>query len=84
MAGVVSVGLSVLVGFLVSIKPANLGYDIRDSALAGIQDTSAVFDFLKRVTLGLLYFLVIAVITGWVSGYLQGYPYFVFISDWPV
>jgi len=84
VAGVVSVGLAVLIGFLVSIKPANLGYDIRDSALAGIQGRSGFVDFSKRVMLGLSCFLVVAVITGWLSGYLQGYPYFVFISDWPV
>jgi len=84
VAGVASVGLAFLVGFLVSMKPANLGYDIRDSALAVIQDAPNSAGFLKRVTLGLLYFLVVAVISGWLSGYLQGYPYFIFISAWPV
>jgi len=84
IAGVVSVGLAVLIGFLVSIKPANLGYDIRDSALAGIQTASTVADFSKRVVSGLLYFAVVAVATGWLSGYLQGYPYFLFIKAWPI
>ncbi|ORU92892.1 MAG: hypothetical protein A6F70_04140 [Cycloclasticus sp. symbiont of Bathymodiolus heckerae] len=83
LAGVASVGLAVLIGFLVSIKPANLGYDVRDSALAGIQETSGP-GFVKRVFVGLLSFTVVAVVTGWLSGYLQEYPYFVFVSAWSV
>jgi len=84
IAGGVSVGLAILLGFLVSIRPVNLGYDVRDSALAGIQDVSVFADFSKRVMLGLLCFLMVAVATGWLSSYLQGYPYFVYISTWPV
>ncbi|PCH83445.1 MAG: hypothetical protein COB26_02195 [Piscirickettsiaceae bacterium] len=83
IAGALSVGLAVLVGFLMSIKTNNSGYDIRDSALAGLQQEAFLFGFVKRVTMGLVGFTVVAILTGWLSGYLQGYPYFLLIGKWP-
>jgi hypothetical protein len=84
IAGVVSVGLAVLIGFLLSVKPSSTGYHMQDSALASIQETAFVADFVKRVFVGLSGFAATAVATGWLSGYLQGYPYFVLVSDWPL
>lgn len=77
LAGAGSVGLAVLIGFLLSIKPTNAGYDMRGSALAVTRQAPTMPAFIKRVSTGLLGFLVIAIATGWLSGYLQGYPYFV-------
>jgi len=76
IAGAVSVGLAVLIGFLLSIKQLNSGYDMRDSALAGMHKKMGPFYMVKKFIVGLIGFTVTAVITGWVSGYLQGYPYF--------
>jgi len=76
IAGAVSVGLAVLMGFLLSIKQSNSGYDMRGSALAGMKQRMGLFGFVKKITMGLVGFTATAVVTGWVSGYLQGYPYF--------
>lgn len=73
-AGVVSVGLAVLMGFLLAIRPLKSGYDMRGSALAGRQQTSAILGFIKRVSMGLTAFAVTAVITAWLSAYAQDYP----------
>ncbi|PCI17054.1 MAG: hypothetical protein COB62_07680 [Piscirickettsiaceae bacterium] len=83
VAGGLSVGLAVLVGFLLSVKSVNSGYDMRDSALAGMRHEAQSLAFIKRVLVGLLGFAIIAVITGWLSGYLQGYPYFVLLHEQP-
>ena len=80
MAGILSCGLAVLVGFLLAIKPIKSGYDIRGSALVGFQQASTAPEFTKRVLVGLLGFTVVAAITGWISGYIQGYPYFFVVS----
>lgn len=77
VAGGVSVGSAILTGFLLSIKQSNSRYDMRGSALAGIQKKMGAFGFVKKVIVGLIGFAVTAVITGWLSGYLQGYPYFI-------
>jgi len=84
IAGGASVGLAVLVGFLLSIRESHSGYDMRDSALAGTQQTGSALGFVKRITVGLLGFTVVAVGTGWLSGFMQGYPYFVLLSEWPL
>jgi len=84
LAGIVSCGLAFLVGFLLAMKPMKTGYDIRDSALAGGQRRSVSPEVLKRIVTGLFGFVVVAVITGWLSGYLQGYPYFILVSNWPI
>ena len=80
-AGVVSVGLAVLMGFLLAIRQLKSGYDMRGSALAGWQQTSAALDFTKRVSIGLTAFAITAVATAWLSAYVQGYPYFV-LNKW--
>ncbi|HIF18199.1 MAG TPA: hypothetical protein EYG50_10745 [Cycloclasticus sp.] len=84
IAGTGSVGLAVLIGFLLSVKPSGSGYDVRDSALAGIQQKASASDFIQRAVIGLLGFTIAAVITAWLSGYVLEYPYFVFISGWPL
>lgn len=81
VAGIVSVGLAIMVGLLLSMEPIKSGYDVRDSALAGMGQTATAPEFIKRVLGGLLGFVSVAVMAGWVSGYLQGYPYFFLVSD---
>ena len=83
-AGALSLGLAMLVGFLLSIMPASSGYDVRNAALVSIQPKPPMSAIVLRTLVGLLGFTVMAAITGWLSGYAQGYPYFVFISGWPL
>ncbi|HIG79693.1 MAG TPA: hypothetical protein EYQ47_06850 [Cycloclasticus sp.] len=84
IGGTASVGLAVLIGFLLSVKPSGSGYDMRDFAWAGIQQKASALEFIQRTVVGLIGFTFAAAITAWLSGYLQGYPYFVFIGDWPL
>ena len=83
IAGVLSVGLAVLVGFLLAVKPTNNGSDMRGSALADGHHEAALSGIIKRFLVGMLGFVSVAVVTGWLSGVIQGYPYFVLINEWP-
>lgn len=81
LAGVLSVGLAVLAGFLIAIKDVKSRHEIHDAVLAGWQRSAQSPRFIKRVLLGLIGFLVVAVALGWLSAHWQGYPYFL-LSEW--
>jgi hypothetical protein len=83
VAGVLSVGLAVLVGYLLALKPADTGSDMRGSALADGHQESSLSEISKRFFVGMLGFVSVAVVTGWLSGMIQSYPYFVLINEWP-
>jgi len=80
LMGAISCGLAFWAGFVLAMKPIKSGYDVRDSAMAGVQKISIATELSKRVVVGILGFLVVAVITGWLSGYVQEYPYFFLLS----
>ena len=80
LMGTISVGLAFLVGFLLAMKPIKSSYDVRDSAMAGVQRISITAELVKRVLVGMLGFFIVAVITGWLSGYVQEYPYFFLVG----
>ena len=81
LAGVLSVGLAVLIGFLISIKETKARHEIHDTVLAGWQRSKQSPRFIKRVVRGLIGFLVVAVATGWLSAYWLEYPYFL-LAEW--
>ncbi|ORU90576.1 MAG: hypothetical protein A6F71_06325 [Cycloclasticus sp. symbiont of Poecilosclerida sp. M] len=83
-AGAASVGLAIALGFLASIvKNRSNHTSLADMPLPGralITEVilSAMVVMAWRVSLGLIVFLIVAVLTGWLSGYVQDYPYFYF------
>lgn len=83
-AGAFSLGSAMLVGFLLSIMPSRSGYDVRNAALVSIQPKPLIPVVIQRTLVGLIGFTLMAAVTGWLSAYVQGYPYFIFISGWPL
>jgi len=74
LAGVVSVSLAVLCGVLLSMSAPETSNDGR-YALA--------LDAAKKISLGLLGFVFVALFTGYLSAYFQAYPYFILLQTWP-
>jgi hypothetical protein len=64
IAGTLSVGLSIVAAY---VTAASRRFPIRASVSVSLQRTAA----------GLLAFLGIAVLSGWISATVQGYPYFI-------
>ena len=73
LAGMVSLGLAVIVGLLLAVKLPKSEYDSR---------LSLSFFAVKRVMLGLFGFFVVALLTGYLVGSWQGYPYFILLHAW--
>jgi len=73
-AGVVSVALAVICGVLLSMLGRNTTNE-GHYALA--------LDVGKRISRGLFGFTVVALLTGYLSGYFQAYPYFILLHAWP-
>lgn len=73
LAGALSLGLAVLLGFLLAINVTSSGYDSR---------YAMAWNATGRVMLGLLSFVAISLISGYFVGAWQGYPYFVLMDAW--
>lgn len=81
IAGVVSVSLAIAMGFLMTIRRIPSSPYAQMPDLYAWHGRSLIPAFIKRVGTGLAAFFVTAVVTGWVSGYLVEYPYFV-LNQW--